>query len=106
MPASPYAYYPGSTMAVILPLSNLSGSALTGAAVTMTMQRVDETTVDGQSWPADLSEVDGSPGWYQGTLEPDLDVEVGERLVLVVEADTSAGLARWTVTVPVLLRSA
>lgn len=60
---------------------------LNAATVTCTLKHPDGTEVAGQSWPTTMAYVSGSDGAYQCNLADTLDVDDGDAVKVVVNAD-------------------
>lgn len=79
-------YYPGNSLLVFadeLKDSRSGAGFLTGSStVTARVLDAQGQEVAGQSWPVSLSFVSGSSGRFEGVVDPDLVVSVGDQLTL------------------------
>jgi hypothetical protein len=78
-------------------LQNVLTPGFVNTATVTLESLVDATTggvVSGQTFPLALNYVPASNGVYQATLEPDLDVVIGQRLRGTILANAGGGVQR------------
>jgi hypothetical protein len=82
-------------------LSDPNGNPVNDAAVSCTMLDGYGGVVPGIPWPTAMVNDGGGTGTYTADLPKSLEVEVGDRLSVVVEAVKAGSAGKWTCSVVV-----
>lgn len=86
-------YYKNDTLLKITGLKNpINNEFINDATVTAVVKDKFGAEVGGQSWPMTLSYVTSSNGDYQGVIEADIAVNIGDRITIEVTATATGDL--------------
>lgn len=74
----------------------VNDSYVNDATVTLTLKDADGQEVTGQTWPATMTYVTATDGWYRGVIEHDVELEAGVTYYAHIDADAGGdGYGHW-----------